>query len=206
MHLAERSCQFALDFRLLDVRTLLHLVPVSDATPPMGRISIKHVAAAIKKVRAMELPARISLADEICIKQPNLLASCLVQHRLGVDQQAVEFLLNILFVCYQAMKEIGIDWPVIAEGEQERQMQRMAGAVRFSEQMTEPALAHVALAQYITDHPEQPLLAFVLDLSNTWLRDLARRHAETESDRFFMMASINLVNCIAHADVPTPRA
>jgi hypothetical protein len=176
----------------------------ADVTPT-SRISIKHVAAAIKKVQAMDLAQRVSLADEIFIEQPNLLACCLVQPRLGVDMQSVELLLNILLVCYQAMKETGIDWPVISEDEQERQMQRMVGAVKFSEEMAEPALAHAARAQYLANHPEQPLLAFVLDQSNTWLRDLARRHAESESDKFVMMASINLVNCIAYADAP-PRA
>jgi len=173
---------------------------------PKSRISIKHLAAAINKVQAMGLAQRESLADEIFINQPNLLASCLVQPRLGVDMQSVEVLLNILLVCYQAMKESGLNWPVISEDEQDRQMQRVVGAVKRSEAMAEPPLAHAARAQYITDHPEQPLLAFVLDQSNAWLRDLARRRAESESDRFVMLASINLVNCIAYADLPTPRA
>jgi hypothetical protein len=53
-----------------------------------------------------------ALADVIFAKQPNLLASCLVQPRLGVGPQSVEFLLNILFVCFQAMKESGLDWPL----------------------------------------------------------------------------------------------
>jgi hypothetical protein len=153
---------------------------------PTSRISIKHVAAAIKKVQAMDLAQRVSLADEIFIKQPNLLACCLVQPRLGVDMQSVEVLLNILLVCYQAMQETG---------------KRLNSQRRWPE----PALAHAARAQYLANHPEQPLLAFVLDQSNTWLRDLARRHAESESDKFVMMASINLVNCIAYADAP-PRA
>jgi hypothetical protein len=171
-----------------------------------NRIFIRHVAAAIKKVQAMDLTQRESLADEIFIKQPNLLASCLVQPRLGVDMQSVEVLLNILLVCYQAMKESGLDWPVISEDEQDRQTQRMVGSVKFPEEMDEPAFAHAARARYLTDHPEQPLLAFVLDQSNAWLRDLARRHAESESDKFVMLASINQVNCIAYADLPTTRA
>jgi hypothetical protein len=175
------------------------------AVSPAGRISLQHVAAAIKKVRAMDMAQRESLADEIFIRQPNLLASCLVQPRLGVDMQSVEVLLNILLVCYQAMKESGLHWPVISEDDQDRQMQRIVGAVKFSEDMADPALAHAARAHYIASHPEQPLLAFVLDQSNTWLHDLSRRRAKSESDKFVMMASINLVNCIAYADLP-PRA
>lgn len=171
-----------------------------------NRISIEHIAAAIKKVHAMDLTQRESLADEIFIKQPNLLASCLVQPRLGVDMQSVEVLLNILLVCYQAMKESGLDWPVISEDEQDRQLQCMVGAVRFSEDIADPKLAETARNQYLANHPEQPLLAFVLGESNNWLRDRACRQAESESDELVMMASISLVNCIAYADVPTPRA
>jgi hypothetical protein len=168
-----------------------------------GRISVRHVAAAMKKVQAMDLAQRVSLSDEIFIKQPNLLASCLVQPRLGVTMQSVEVLLNILLVCYQAMKESGLDWPVISEDDQERQMQRMVGAVKFSEEIPDPTVEEAARAQYLDNHPEQPLLAFVLAESNTWLRDLARRQTESKSDKFVMMASINLVNCIAYAEPRT---
>jgi len=176
------------------------------ALTPTGRISVRHVAAAMKKVQAMDVAQRVSLADEIFIKQPNLLASCLVQPRLGVDMQSVEVLLNILLVCYQAMKESGLEWPLISEDDQERQMQRMVGAVKFSQDIPDPALAEAARAQYLANHPEQPLLAFVLSESNTWLRDLARRQTESEADKFVMMASINLVNCIAYAESRPLRA
>jgi hypothetical protein len=117
--------------------------------------------------------------------------------------QSLEVLLNILLVCYQAMKESGLHWPVISEDDQDRQMQQTVGAVKFSQEMTDAALAHAARTQYLANHPEKPLLAFVLDQSNTWLRDLALRHAESESDKFVMLASINLVNCIAYADLHT---
>jgi hypothetical protein len=177
----------------------------ADLTPA-GRISIKQVAAAMHKVHAMDLAQRISLADEIFIKQPHLLASCLVQPRLGVGEHSVEFLLNILLVCYQAMKESGLDWPLISEDEQARHLQRTVGAVKFSEEIPDPTLAEAARKQYLANHPEQALLAFVLSESNTWLRNMARRQAESESDKFVMMASINLVNCIAYSDLRPLRA
>jgi hypothetical protein len=180
--------------------------PTDTALTPTGRISVRHVAAAMKKVQAMDLAQRVSLADEIFVKQPHLLASCIVQPRLGVAMQSVEVLLNILLVCYQAMKESGLDWPVISEDDQERQMQRMIGAVNFSENILDPDVAEAARGQYLANHPEQPLLAFVLAESNTWLRDLARRQAESESDKYVMMASINLVNCIAHVEPRPLRA
>ena len=127
-----------------------------------------------------------------------MLASCLVQSRLGVEPAAVEFLLNILLVCYQSMKESGLQWPVITEDEQERQMQRWIGAVQFSEHAWVSRRGRRS-EQYASQYPEQPLLAFVVNETNQWLRESSQRNAEAESDKFVMMASMNLVNCIAGA-------
>jgi hypothetical protein len=159
-----------------------------------------NLAAAIRKVRAMSVKEKEALADEIYLHQPHLLASCLVQSRLGVEQAAVEFLLNILLVCYQSMKESGLQWSVITEDEQERQMQRWIGAVQFSERAAGSA-ADGAREQYAGQHPEQPLFAFVVSETNQWLDAISERNAEAESDKFVMMASVNLVNCIAGAPI-----
>lgn len=97
------------------------------------------------------------------------------------------------------MAESGYEWPLITDVEQERQLGRMVGAVRFSEELVDPTTADAARAQYIAHHPEPALLALVLNECNAWLLDLARRRTEKESDKFVLMASINLVNCIAHA-------
>jgi hypothetical protein len=166
----------------------------------MSRITVDNLAAAIRKVRSMSLKEKEALAEEIHRRQPHMLASCLVQSRLGVEPAAVEFLLNILLVCYQSMKESGLQWPLITEDEQERQMQRWIGAVQFSEHAAGSA-ADSARGQYASQHPEQALLAFVLNETNQWLREISQRNGEAESDKFVMMASMNLVNCIAGAPV-----
>lgn len=169
---------------------------------PTGRISTRHIAAALRKVRAMDVTQQIALADEIKITQPNLLASCLVQAQLGADQNTVGFLLNILLVCNQAMHASGLHWPLITVEEQERQMARMVGSVNFSEELRD-STADAARSRYVAAHPEQPLLAFVLGECGGWLRELARTKAEKESDKYVLMAAVNLVNCIAYAAVPT---
>lgn len=148
----------------------------------------------------MDLAGKVALADEVFLKQPNLLASCLVQSKLGAAPETVEFLLDILLVCFQAMKESGHDWPPISEDAQARQMQRHVAAVHFSEDIKDPTLADAARKQYLANHPEAPLLAFVLGECNLWLQDIARRGVESESDKFVMMAAVNMVNCIAHVD------
>ena len=116
----------------------------------MSRISIENVAAAIRKVSAMSLAQKEALADEIHQRQPHMLASCLVQSRSGRSPLLVEFLLHVLLVCYQSMKESGLQWPVITEDEQDRQMQRWIGAVRFSKNSAGP-VAERAREQYISD-------------------------------------------------------
>ena len=166
----------------------------------MSRITVDNLAAAIRKVRSMSLKEKEALAEEIHRRQPHMLASCLVQSRLGVEPAAVEFLLNILLVCYQSMKESGLQWPIITEDEQERQMQRWIGSVQFSEHAMGSA-ADGAREQYASQHPEQPLLAFVVSETSQWLREISERNAEAQSDKFVMMASMNLVNCIAGAPV-----
>jgi len=114
----------------------------------MSRITVDNLAAAIHKVRSMSLKEKEALADEIYLHQPHLLASCLVQSRLGVELDA--------------------------DGARE---------------------------QYASQHPEQPLLTFVLSEANQWLGAISERNAEAESDKFVMMASMNLVNCIAGGPV-----
>jgi hypothetical protein len=98
------------------------------------------------------------------------------------------------------MKESGLQWSVITEDEQVRQMQRWIGAVQFSEHAA-GTVADGAREQYASQHPEQPLLAFVLSETDQWLGAISERNAEAESDKFVMMASMNLVNCIAGAPV-----
>jgi hypothetical protein len=164
----------------------------------MSRITVDNLAAAIRKVRGMSVKQKEALTAEIHLQQPHLLTSCLVQSRLGVGQAAVEFLLNILLVCYQSMKETGLHWSVISEDEQERQMQRWIGAVQFSEHARAFA-ADGTREQYTSQHPEQPLLAFVLSETNRWLQEISERNAEAQTDKFVMMASMNVVNCIASA-------
>src|SRR6266699_3328326 len=86
----------------------------------VGRISVEHVAAAVRRLKTLTLAQKTSLIDEIHIKQPNMLASCVVQAKFGAEEQTVEFLLNILLTCYLAMAESGYEWPVITDVEQER--------------------------------------------------------------------------------------
>jgi hypothetical protein len=164
----------------------------------MGRITVDKVATAIKRTRAMTMAQKEALADEIFARQPNLLASVLVQKKLGVTEQKMEFLLNILLVCYQAMKETGLVWPLITEDDQERYLERQAAITKFTEGLDEASIEQVQ-AQYVGETREKFLFAFVASEVRDWVLALARDRNEAESDKFVMLAALNLVSCISHA-------
>ena len=166
----------------------------------MAKISVENVASAARKVRAMSCSEQLALTDEIFQQQPNLLASCLVQKGLRVVNGGLEYAVSMLLICYQSMKESGFEWPVIPEDEQAWQLMRMTAAAQLSSNLADRDLSYGATRQYLMNHPEQPLLAYVLAESNCWLQQIAARRTETESDKYALMASINLVNCIAYTE------
>lgn len=149
----------------------------------------------------MNLKQKEQLADELFKAQPHVLASCLVQPRLGVGLVKMEFLLDIVLICFQAMKNARIHWPLITEDEQECQMQRLVATMRFGEDLPRD-LSDRAMRQYIETHPEQYLLAFVYSEANAWLK----RTAPEESDKFILLAALTLANCIAFVELPVQRA
>lgn len=166
----------------------------------MSRISAQALALAIQKVRAMNLGQKEQLADAIHLEQPNLLACVLVQKQLGVSLEKMEFLIDILLICFQAMQESGIVWPLITEDEQDKQMTHYVASVKFGEDLSAP-LQDLALKQYIDSHPEQFLLAFVTVEIKNWLS----RIPPESTDKYVMLAAVNFVNCIAFVPLPASR-
>ena len=165
----------------------------------MSRISRNALATAVRKVRAMDLAQHERLVDELFAAQPHVLASFLVQKKLGVSLSKMNFLIEIMLICFQAMKESGLIWPQISEDEQERQMSRFSSSVALGEGLPSDLRAQ-AMRQYIDGHPEKDLLAFVNDETVHWLQ----RVDPEESDKFVMIVALNFVNCIAFVPLPLP--
>lgn len=163
----------------------------------MSRVTMQALARAIKSVHAMDLRQKESLADEVFRAQPNMLGSILVLQRMGVSLAKMDFALNLLFICFQSMKETGLTWPLITEAEQDKQMARYVAAVRFGEDLR-PAQSERAMMQYLNAHPEQPLLAYVTTELAKWMGSIEQE----ESDKYVMLGCANLVNCIAFAPFP----
>jgi hypothetical protein len=141
----------------------------------------------------MTVKEKETLADEIYQNQPNLLASVMVQARFGASSETVEVLMNILFVCYEAMRATGKRWCLITEDLQERCLSRLRGRIKFTEDLS-VALKATAIKNQIDQHPEQHLLAFAV--SALQAHDLGR--IRTEAEKYVNLAAFNLVETIAH--------
>lgn len=159
----------------------------------MPRITAQHLARAIEALRTMTMERKTALADEVFQQQPTLFGSFLVQTRFGVSFEKMEFLLERLFVCFLAMRESGIEWPRITEDELDKQAARFSATVNFADGLG-PALTSQSLAQYIAGHPEPHLLAYVTTEMTQWLATVRSE----ESDKYVVLAAMNIVNCIAH--------
>jgi hypothetical protein len=96
------------------------------------------------------------------------------------------------------MKQSGLHWPMITEADLDKQLGRYVATVRFGEDLS-PAQRQRAMAQYLKTHPEKPLLAYVTDELNKWLT----RIAPEDTDNYVMLVSMNFVNCVAFAPIPT---
>ena len=159
-----------------------------------GKISIEHVGRAVVKLGTMSLAQEELLADEIVREQQALFTSFLVQKKFGVSYEKMEFLLNILFVCFLAMKESGLKWPSITDDDVDVCMTRYVESVKFGMDM-DPAQSHELVLQFVERHPEQALLAYVQVETANWLK----RVIPEDSDKYVMLAAANMVNCIAYA-------
>lgn len=167
----------------------------------MSRISAETLIRAIQKVSAMTLAQKEALADEIYRQQPILLSSVLVLQRKNVTMQKLDFLFEMLFICFQAMKESKLTWPMISEEEYERQLARHVAIVKFADAQS-PAHGDQLRQEYTQQHPEQYLLAYVITETTKWLQ----RIAPEESDTQLMLAAICFVNCIAHVPMGSTPA
>jgi hypothetical protein len=160
----------------------------------MPSITNELIVGAAIDVERMTLKDRECLADEIHARQPNLLYSAIVLHRFGATLAQIEVVLDVLFVFYLAMKSSGRTWPVITEDFQDRCLKRVVGRVRFIEGLT-PQQQMQTVTDGIMEHPEQPMLAYVMGK----LREHDLLVIESGAHEKLMLVAVNLVECIAQA-------
>ena len=142
----------------------------------------------------MSHPERLSVFETIYEKQPNLLASVLVQRKFGASYEKIEVLTELLLICWEAMRESGETWPLISEEIQERMLGRLVAHMKFREGLP-PTYGDVAIAQWVEAHAEKWLLGAAL----LKLQEQGLEQVESEADKFVVLAALNMVECVAHA-------
>jgi len=165
----------------------------------MSRIPRIALLQAVAAVKTMGDKQKELLADELFRLQPNLLGSALALARLGVSMDKVGFALDMLFICFRAMKESGLTWHVITENELDRQSQRFVGIVTFGSDLGE-SLRNRSIQEYVDDHPEKELLAYVQMETMSWMK----RVVPEETDKYVILAVWNFANCIAFVSIEKP--
>ena len=155
-------------------------------------ISNRHLVDAVLRVERMSFTERERLADDVCVRQPNLFASVIVLQRYGATLVQMDVVLNLLLVFHEATKISASTWPVVSEDVQERCLKRISGRVRFIEGLS-PQLQTQATVDAVSDHPEQQLLAYVFGK----FKESDLLGIKTEAEKMLMLAALNLVECIA---------
>ena len=163
----------------------------------MSGISQGALVQAITLIRAMDFKKKEQLTDEIYRTQPHVLTAFLVQSRLGVSFVKMDFLLDLLLICFQAMKTSKLSWPLFTEDDILRQRTRLIASIQFSADLATD-LRQQAVQQYTDTHPEKNLFAFVQSELDRWLKTVTPE----ESDNFVIVTALSLVNCIAFVPLP----
>lgn len=157
------------------------------------RIRVEHVAEAKRVVDSLAFRDKEQLVDEIFKTQPNLLASVLVLTRKGVTNEDLDVLLNILFICYEAVRAAGIQIPQVSESVQELCLARIVGRSKFIEGLSSKMSAK-ATKQQIDEHDEKYLLAIVM----AELKEHNLEAVKTEAEKYILLTALNLVETIAY--------
>jgi hypothetical protein len=162
------------------------------ATGGMTRITQAALAEAARAVNHMGAKERLQLADEVFAHQPNLLASVVVLRQMGASDAQIEVPLHVLLVAWQAMKSCSGQWPLISEQTQEVCLQRLTCRLRLAEGLTPKSLRRTVERQ-IDEHRQRHLLAFAYG----HLGDNGLLAVRTEAEKYLVLATLNLVECIA---------
>lgn len=158
----------------------------------MVKISKSTLKKAIQKSERFTLEEKMKALEQIALKQPHIFASVLVQNQMGNSFEQMEVLLNILLVSFLALKEAGINIVQISEKDQEAGLQKLLNNVKESRLSKSGAIQ-----EYINSNSERLLLAYACDE----MRKAGFFDLQHENSKFLIMAGINIVNCIASANL-----
>ncbi|MDZ7923633.1 MAG: hypothetical protein U5M23_06150 [Marinagarivorans sp.] len=129
------------------------------------RIDFESLTKAIKAFEIMTLKEKGKVVDRIYLSQPNLLASILALKKFGCSIEHIDEVLRILIVIFLALEFSMVKIATVPELEQERELSRLIGIMKFSEGLTD-SLTSKSIQNYIENHKEKIAFAYVINLLN----------------------------------------
>lgn len=142
----------------------------------------------------MTLEEKEAVVDEIFNEQPSLLASVLVQGQMGSSPEQINVLLNVLIVAHLSLKTSGVKIQQVTEDLQDKELAKFVAVVNFSEGLNDSSI-NDSIDQYVRSQREKYLLAYAFNEIN----NSVGCSSEIESFKYFLLAGINMVNCISAA-------
>ena len=115
---------------------------------------------------------------------------------MGQSLEDIDVLLNILIICHLSLEDSGGKLEKILEGDQEKELARFTGHIKFNEGLTTRSESK-SIENYIGNHDERVLLAFVFN--EMIVAGFTKRNDELS--KYLLMVGINIVNCISIAQI-----
>lgn len=157
------------------------------------RVSMETLVSALRTIRSMDEEEIKRAIRTIAAEQPNLFSSVLEAHRMGVSEEDTEFLLELLHLVFEAMKQSPYDWEVISEEEIDGYMDTIVDEARTFESL-DPKSRSDHTRKLASSHPEQPTYAFVI----CELKQLCKRsNGPQETYKYVAMCALGFVHAVA---------
>ena len=139
----------------------------------------------------MDFEGKKCLADEFCETQPDLFSEILALKQMEISRERVEFVLNIVLICFLAVRKSGKFLPQIRQDEINRETARFLEIVGIENWFNQLSIDK-ALNQTLRSSPEKVLSGFTYTELILFYYNVLRE----KNDKYLIMVTTALVNCI----------
>ncbi len=168
----------------------------SEKVNKVMKLKVEVLAAAMRKVQAMDLDEVEKVTDIIYREQPNLLGAVLALHQMGHTPEQIEVLLNILLTIEVALKSVGIQLALVTEQQQHKQLARFTAHLQRFEKLN-GAARDAESQKYQATIKEKCLVAYVIGT----MKEAGFTRQFGESGKNLILVGNMLINCIDAAKI-----
>lgn len=161
----------------------------------MNQISKEHLSSASMELKNMDYPEKKRLADEMRRNQPDLFDSIFeLKEKTNIFVAKIEFILNIVLICYLALKKSGGSLPHITKKEIDDQTVHFLEIVGVENWFNNQSIEKT-LNQTLGDNPEGVFSSFAHSELIFWIYNDVTLE---KNDKYVILVAVSLVNAIEH--------